>query len=112
MSDNEWIKALEASVAQTYKAYLNAKNCLDDYIKSTENNEYVSLNVASVVIENRIRGWAEEACEGSHCMGQDEYIQDFTVEGVPYRATMTFSYSRHDKTYYYIDEQNFKVEAL
>jgi len=48
---------------------------------------------------------AHEACEGSHCMGMDEYETFVYIkgEGKYYNLKTTFSYNRHDKTYYYID---------
>jgi hypothetical protein len=57
-------------------------------------------------------GWARDACEGSYCFGDDEYTQDFYVGDDLYRATLTVEYNRHDKTYYYVDGDEFKTEKL
>lgn len=48
---------------------------------------------------------ASEACEGSHCMGLDEYesLVYITDEAKFYSLKTTFSYNRHDKQYYYVD---------
>lgn len=46
-----------------------------------------------------------EACEGSHCMGMDEYETFVYIksEGKYYTLKTQFEYNRHDKQYYYID---------
>ena len=50
---------------------------------------------------------AREACEGSHCMGDDMYEDTFECDGKFYVAcTGGFEYNRHDKQYYYVEEHD------
>lgn len=48
---------------------------------------------------------AAEACEGSHCMGNDSYTSTVYVKDVAkyFDLTTKFDYNRHDKQYHYID---------
>jgi hypothetical protein len=80
--------------------------------ESLENNAYETLEEARKAIKGRLYCYAEQDCEGSHCCGDDEYEQVFTVGDKHYRATLTVSYNRHDKTYYYIDDTEFDVEEV
>lgn len=68
------------------------------------NNVYESLEEAEEKIAKRYRKIASEACEGSHCLGNDTYEQLFIVDGKMYKITMRVEYNRHDKTYYYVDD--------
>jgi hypothetical protein len=77
-----------------------------------ENNVFESLDVAEAKLEDMLRERAHEDCEGAYNCGNDEYRQEFMVNNVKYVAIATFEYNRHDKTYYYIDGSDFRVEKL
>jgi hypothetical protein len=70
-------------------------------------NVFDTVELAEDYLFNRFECEANDACEGSHCCGEDKYTQDFMVDGVVHTAVGDFEYNRHDKTYYYIDESDF-----
>ena len=77
-----------------------------DIICGTVGGEvYETLEDAIEDVNDQHYTEAHEACEGSHCMGMDEYETFVYIkgEGKYYTLKTTFSYNRHDKTYYYID---------
>lgn len=77
-----------------------------DIICGTVGGEvYETLEDAICEVNDQHYNEASEACEGSHCMGMDEYETFVYIkgEGKYYNLKTTFSYNRHDKTYYYID---------
>lgn len=77
-----------------------------DIICGTAGGEvYETLEDAIEDVNDQHYTEAHEACEGSHCMGNDEYetFVYIKAEGKYYNLKTTFSYNRHDKTYYYID---------
>ena len=77
-----------------------------DIICGTAGGEtYETLEDAIEDVNDQHYTEAHEACEGSHCMGMDEYETFVYIkgEGKYYTLKTTFSYNRHDKTYYYID---------
>lgn len=75
-----------------------------------QNHIYESLEKAEGALYELLLSRANAACEGSYCCGNDEYTQDFIVEGKEYTATMSFEYGRHDKTYYYIEDSYFNCK--
>lgn len=99
---NEAIKVAQANVAVAQKA-------LDDFESLAENNVYASMEEAGV-LEEILAGRAFEDCEGSYNCGSPIYEQEFMVDGIVYVATLEVKYNRHDKTYYYIDSREFKIE--
>jgi nicotinamide phosphoribosyltransferase len=76
-----------------------------DIICGTVEDAYPTLDDAIGNVNDLHYEEAREACEGSHCMGLDEYesLVYITSEGKYYNLTTTFSYNRHDKQYYYVD---------
>lgn len=66
---------------------------------------YDTLDIAISEINEQHYDEASEACEGSYCMGCDSYTSLVYVKGDSkyYELTTTFSYNRHDKQYYYVD---------
>ena len=77
-----------------------------DIICGTAGGEtYETLEDAIEDVNDQHYTEAHEACEGSHCMGMDEYETFVYIksESKYYNLKTTFSYNRHDKTYYYID---------
>lgn len=66
---------------------------------------YHTLDAAISEINDMHYSEAHEACEGSHCMGCDSYTSLVYVKETSkyYELTTTFSYNRHDKQYYYVD---------
>jgi hypothetical protein len=77
-----------------------------------ENNAYDSLEEASGKIENILGGRAHGDCEGSYNCGAEEYRQEFIVGGIKYVGILEVEYNRHDKTYYYVDSTDFRIEEM
>lgn len=98
---------LVQNVAVATVALAAAQTALHDFEARPENNAFDDLETAISVIENKLGNQAYEDCEGAGNCGLDEYTQEFIVSGVKYIGTLKLQYNRHDKTYYYIDEQQF-----
>lgn len=82
-----------------------------DVICGTIQGSYATLEAAIGEVNEQHYEQAGEACEGSHCMGNDEYsdVVYITSEAKYYELTTKFEYNRHDKQYYYID--NYSSDA-
>ncbi len=63
-------------------------------------------------VEEHLEAIAGNDCERSYKRGQSAYTQDFYVGGDLYLGTLTVEYGRHDKTYYFIDQSDFKAEKV
>lgn len=76
-----------------------------DIICGTAGETYETLEDAICEVNDQHYNEASEACEGSHCMGNDEYETHVYIksEGKYYTLKTQFEYNRHDKQYYYID---------
>lgn len=94
------------------EALLAADTELNEFVDAPENNVFATLGEAERELKKRLREKAHDACEGSYCCGDDEYKQEFIVDGVHYMATLTVEYNRHDKTYYYVDSADFSYKQL
>lgn len=58
------------------------------------------------------REWANNDCEGAHNCGNSSYTVSFKVNDKIYSVEVGFSYNRHDKTYYYVDNYGSKSEGV
>lgn len=89
-----------------------SKQALLAFDCAPENNVFDSLEIAEYSLFDKLEGFAQADCEGSHSCGSPEYCQEFIVGGVHYLATLAVEYNRHDKTYYYIDSSEFTIKEL
>lgn len=103
---------LEERVKQLQASLKEAQEKLTLFLERAENNIYNNLKDALNTIENNLRNKAFQDCEGAYNVGSDMYSQEFIVDTIKYRATLTCLYNRHDKTYYYLDESEFKYEKV
>ena len=103
------IEELKAAVTTAQAGVTAAKQALADFEALAENNVYASMGEAGI-LEGVLAGRAREDCEGAYNCGSPIYEQEFMVDGVVYVATLEVEYDRHDKTYYYIDSSEFKIE--
>lgn len=85
-----------------------------DYQKSLLENNIYEGDLESVLedIEEKLAEKAAEDCVGAYNCGLDKYTQQFVCNGIPYKATMSFGYNRHDKTYYYVEDCHFSYKQL
>lgn len=104
------IEQLKQDVKAAECALEQAEAALEKFQQRAENNVYATLEEASAKTEGYLWSKANEDCEGSHNCGADTYYQECVVDGVVYVATLSVVYNRHDKTYYYVDGTNFKIE--
>lgn len=88
------------------RAELHEFDCLP------ENNTFDDLDTAAGTIEDKLLNFATQDCEGSHNRGNDEYSQEFIVNGVRYVGTLKVEYNRRDKQYYYVDESDFDYKLI
>jgi hypothetical protein len=107
---NDQTKLLKDRV-QVAKAQLRrAKADLEAAEALPKNNVFESLEEAEDELYEKLEDKANNDCEGAHNCGAREYIQLFYVDKTLYKAIATVEYNRHDKTYYYVDEFDFKIE--
>jgi hypothetical protein len=111
MSDARYALLLSV-VGLTEQNHAEACEQVRLFEEAPENNVYDTLEDAKKAIKGRLYCYAEQDCEGSHCCGDEEYTQEFTVAGEKYIATLKVDYNRHDKTYYYIDDASFSMEKV
>ena len=109
---NEQIKLLRERVKVAETQLQEAKQNLAVAEALPENNVFMTLSDA----ERTVCGWLEdrasEDCEGSYRCGKPQYTQLFYVDTVLYKAIANVEYNRHDKTYYYVDGFDFKIEKV
>jgi hypothetical protein len=108
MSKAELAEAVKA--AKT--AYDAAVKALSDFESDPQQHVYATLEEASGYLEEALRDRAHADCEGSYNCGDDEYHQGFFVDGVEYMAIASVEYNRHDKTYYYVDGFDLRIEPV
>lgn len=103
---------LLARVAEAQQALAEAQKALYLFDTDPQNNVFESVERASIVLEDRLLNEANDDCEGSYNIGAEEYRQEFIVDGKRYVAILEVEYNRYDKTYYYVDGSDFRVEEL
>lgn len=102
---------LENAVDDAFYIWTKAKNALADWNSMAEHNAYDSIEAAGA-LEDTLMERALKDCEGAHNCGDDSYSQDFVLDGVKYRATLTCEYNRYDKMYYYVDGHTFSISPI
>lgn len=103
---------LTAAAQHSKKVFEAATLALELFERDPKNNVFESVVKAEGELEDVLRGRAAADCEGSYNCGNDEYRQGFFVDGVEYVAIASVEYNRHDKTYYYVEEFDFRVEKI
>ena len=103
---------LKTNVEEASKVLLKAKQALSQFETTPEFHTYSSVKVAECTLEDLLLDEAKEACEGSYNIGQEEYEQEFIVDGEHYLFTLKCEYDRHDKQYYYVYSSSYTVEEL
>jgi hypothetical protein len=106
------LNELKTQIALAKKQLEDAEAELFDFESKAENNVFESLEVALREVEEILEQRAYQDCQGAHNVGCDEYRQEFIVDGVIYKGTLTCEYNRHDKTYYYLEESEFTYEKV
>lgn len=108
----EQIELLKERVKIAEKQLKEAEDNLTVAQALPENNIFESLEIAEGKIEDMLSDRAHDACEGSYCCGDNYYEQLFYVGDVLYKGIACVEYNRHDKTYYYVDGFDFRVEKV
>lgn len=103
---------LAETVAYLTKRLAFAQAVLQDFDDQPESHVFDEYENACTSVEDYLMQKAAEACEGSHCYGNDYYEQEFIVNGVHYMGKLDVDYNRHDKTYYYVDRTEFEVNEI
>jgi len=109
---NDWIKLLKDRVGVAKIQLREAEDNLSVAEALPENNIFESIEEAEGKLYNKLRDKAHNDCEGAHNCGAREYIQLFYVNKTLYKAVATVEYNRHDKTYYYVENFDFKIEEV
>ena len=109
---NERLRELKVEIlhAQTVLTKLQAEQA--SILKLAESNTFETLEHADIAMYLILENRASEDCEGSYNCDAVKYGQEFMVGTQKYLATMTFEYSRHDKTYYYIDSSKYSSNEV
>lgn len=108
----EQLKELKLIVAKASCDFDTARNNLRYFNETSINNVFADMDTARSFLEEELYDRASEDCVGSYCCGTDVYTQQFVVLNIMYTAQLSVEYGRHDKTYYYIDRSNFKIETV
>jgi len=103
---------LTAAVQQSKKVFEAATLALELFDRDPKNNVFESLAKAEYELGDALRDRASADCEGSYNCGAEEYRQGFFVDGVEHVAIASVEYNRHDKTYYYVEEFDFRIEKV
>ena len=98
---------LVQAVTDAMSTLATAQDALDAFNARAENNVYESLQLALNTVEYQLQSRAYDACEGAGNCGLSEYTQLFIVDDITYIGLLEVEYNRHDKTYYYVDGQEF-----
>lgn len=109
---NEVIQKLKRQIQAVEVLLAELNEDLSTELKKPECNIFEDLDFASAKIEDVLHDRAAQDCEGSYNCGLDKYEQYFMVGDKTYKGILEVEYNRHDKTYYYIDGTNFKVEEV
>jgi hypothetical protein len=104
-------KQLEANVAAAEVALKAAQDALTAFVARPENWRFDSVDDAGK-LEIALLDLAHNDCEGSYNFGADEYRQQCYIGDKLYVAILTVEYGRHDKTYYYVDGHEFRIEEV
>lgn len=108
----ETLKTLKATFRSLEEELQEAEFNLHQALSSAEYNNFSSLDEAESILYDELHSQAVNDCEGMHNFGSDQYTQPFSVGDKQYIAVANVEYNRHDKTYYYVDNFNFKVVEL
>jgi hypothetical protein len=100
---------LEVNVVLARKALEAAEGALAEFASRPDNWRFESADKAGR-LEEVLLDRAHDDCEGSYNCGDDEYRQQFYVGDKLHVAILTVEYNRHDKTYYYVDGHDFRIE--
>lgn len=100
---------LEASVAAAKASLKAAEDALAEFDVRPSNWRFDSLDAAGR-LEDVLLGRAHDDCEGSYNYGYSEYRQGCYIGEKLHVAILTVEYNRHDKTYYYVDGHDFRIE--
>lgn len=103
---------LQAQVSEATKALADAQAELEAFESLAENHVYKDMEEAQGYLEEILRDRAYEDCQGAHNCGDEEYRQEFIVDGVKWLAILSVEYNRHDKTYYYIESADLRIEPI
>lgn len=106
MSKEKLMEAVKTAKT-TYDAAVRA---LSDFESDPRQHVYATLEEAEGYLEEALRDRAHADCEGSYNCGDSEYRQGFFVDDVEYVAIADVEYNRHDKTYYYVDGFDLRIE--
>jgi hypothetical protein len=103
---------LTAAVRCSKEAFEAATLALELFEREPKNNVFESVAKAEYELEDVLRDRAAADCEGSYNCGADEYRQGFFIDGVEHVAIASVEYNRHDKTYYYVEGFDFRIEKI
>jgi len=112
MSIKDKIEHWKNEVVKAEKHLEQCKQTLENLQAYPENHIYLDRETAESFIFEHLENKAYADCAGSYKRGSDEYRQEFIVDGVHYVGILTCEYNRHDKTYYYLDDSDFRVESI
>jgi hypothetical protein len=100
-------------VKDARRALQNSVIELENFVDDPDNNVFDTVDGAKWELEARFRERAHAACEGSYNYGEATYAQGFsTKDGKHWMFKLEVEYSRHDKTYYYIDRAEATVTEV
>jgi multidrug resistance efflux pump len=109
---NEQIEELKRRVQVAKEQLEEAEANLIVAESLPESNFFANLAVAEYKLYHKLKQQANRDCEGAGECGLEQYTQLFYVDKTLYKAVANVEYNRHDKTYYYVDGFDFKIEGV
>jgi hypothetical protein len=112
MSSKIYRETLVDQIKNIETALAHAKAALNNFDSLPENNTFDDLQTAVRKVHGKLSAEARKDCEGSYNFGSDEYTQLFVVNNITYLGKLKVEYNRHDKTYYYVECEDFSFEEV
>jgi hypothetical protein len=109
---NEQVEELKRRVQAAKEQLKEAEANLVVAESLPENNVFGSSEEATDILYGVLEDRASQDCEGSYNCGKPQYTQLFYVDKTLYKAVANVEYNRHDRTYYYVDRFDFKIEEV
>lgn len=109
---NQAIEAIQEQIKQAATKLDLLKVIEASILSSAEYNTFETREEADSKISSKLEDMAHNDCEGSYNCGEEEYTQEFIVDGIKYVGILTVEYNRYDKTYYYVDGSYYMSEQV
>jgi hypothetical protein len=112
MTDKEELEMSWGLVTRLKAELALAESAHNALFYHPKNNKFTDYQLAEATVSVMLEDLANADCEGSYNCGSPQYTQQFYVNDVLYEGVLDVEYNRHDKTYYYVEDTDFKVRKV